>query len=189
MYQTTRPPAQQVRITLSPPAYKYLTEQQRIYQYHGRGPAQRAGLAYYLASLLDQNPPTSTSTSPCSLWIDTRPPDLIKHDILSLKRGQFPIWSLSPLNYYDTRPFERRLLRCLNATVFNTTLLPPLLHLAAHFMIAPISGRQTSPLSRAAAVIEAIGLQYLTPLNPPVINPTPARLSTTRRHIHTELVF
>lgn len=185
----------QVGIRLSQQAWDYLQRESAYYGYKGH--SLTTGFTHYLLALLAANP-TSPTTSLLAHWTDTRPPDLKMFDAARLNstrhspRRQFPYWARQAYGPANQLRGVEQAKRGLNRAHF-TQAQPLLLNLADHFFIAPYSGNQTSPRARAAAVIEAIGLNYLTPRNPPAQNPRPVdpkqRHRYVKKHTNVELVF
>lgn len=158
------------QIHLSKPALRHLQQQQADYLYNQAHNEQNS-LLVYLRALLVANPTIAAPESLSLLnWADTRPKHLRDLDIprITLPRTpRPPLWGLGA----GTDPSDYRKSFMVNTVLF-TKLTPDLLALSAHFLIFPYKrGDQLSPAARAAAVIEAIGLKYLTPRHPPAPNP------------------
>lgn len=162
-----RPPLPHTNINLSDRAYAYLKD--RMLRSGYRGTASWQGLGSFLIGLFSANPTWQD-------WQDTRAnfPDDFDEPIATLDkqraaRNQFPIWGL----YYEGKPQhgKRRITRL--ARPFSreklARLSPLVLPIATHYCIAPYTGADIlHPPSQISATIEAVGLQYLTPRNPPI---------------------
>lgn len=120
-------------------------------------------MTHYIAALLAANPPTP------EYWTDERPDGLTIFDEHRIKAGRFPVW-INTDEIYSSDDWRRK--RSVNAAHL-TTLAPDLIKLANHFLIAPTRGDQLDVKNRCAAVLEAIGLQFLTPINEPQPNSSP----------------
>jgi hypothetical protein len=154
-----------VTIALSDIAWENIRGQTKRLHYDGNGGDLNSigGVNNYLKHLLEANPlPTD--------WIDTRPDWLTDEDASRLASDppQLPLWYL-----YDS-PADYRRTRLLNRANWDTNLQPTLLALSHHFLILPPS-HILAERSRASAALEAIGLEYLSPLHACPQNPHPPK--------------
>lgn len=175
------PSAPAIVIKFSEPAWLSLQRSTREYRYDGRGPGN-VGVAAYLAALIHSNPTPD-------YWKDTRPQPIPTFDIprMSAVPPLVPMWSPA----FQLEPgYERTLNRMLNKARIEA-ITPALFALSQHFMIFPYRNVYNER-TRANAVLEAIGLGWLTPVNPPAYNPLPVN-QTRRKHYkkasNFELVF
>lgn len=154
------PRPKQAHLSISPTAWQHITNQAAHYGYAGH--SKHTGLTHYLRALLQANP------DPLIDWTDNRPASLTDYDTHRLNNGLFPFWSSATITDNN-----KRSTRMVNAAHLEE-MQPVLLTLADFFIIAPFrAASQTDPRARAHAVLEAIGLQYLQPKNPPAHNPSP----------------
>lgn len=164
-------------VALSDETWTFLNEQTRLFKYNGR--ASYLGVSMYLLALLDANPTPSD-------WFDNRSnvePDLPEYNDARVGDNKLPAWSDDDFN--DNRNFDgkRRRPRSFPTQKLEAILtrLEPIA--VAHKITPTFEKRDLLNRRRwASAALEAIGLQYLAPRNPPNINPTPAKRD--RRHHH-----
>ena len=164
-------------VALSDEAWLFLNEQTRAYKYNGR--ASYLGVSMYLLALLDANPTPAD-------WSDNRSaiePDLAEYNDGRVMDGKLPVWTDDDFN--DNRHFTgyRRRPRSF-PTVKLDIILRRLEPIAVAHKITPTFEKRDLLNKRrwASAALEAIGLKYLAPNNPPKLNPTPAKRD--RRHHH-----
>jgi len=170
-----RPAQYHKNIALSDETWTHFNEQTREYKYNGH--ASYLGVSVYLLALLTANPdPTD--------WSDNRgaiEPDLPDYNIQRLEDGQLPRWNDDDFNERD--PGQRR----RKIRTFPTLKLRKILELLepiarAHVITPHRTIIDFEDYSRwAGAALEAIGLKYLVPKNPPQVNPTPAKRN--RKHL------
>jgi hypothetical protein len=154
-----------VTIALSDTAWENIRGQTKRLHYDGNGGDLNSigGVNNYLKHLLEANPLPAD-------WTDTRPDYLQEEDAPRLQADppQLPLWYL-----YDS-PADYRRTRLLNRANWDTNLQPTLLAISHHFLILPPS-HILAERSRASAALEAIGLEYLSPLHPCPANPNPPK--------------
>lgn len=162
-------------VTLSDETWEYLNQQTELYKYNGR--ATHLGVSIYLLALLDANPTPQD-------WRDNRPnaePDLPEYNDARVEQNKLPTWTDDDfndnLNIYGRRRRPRSLpTRKLEVILQRLEPIALAHHLTPTFEQRDILKRR----AWATAALEAIGLQYLVPKNPPTPNPQPAKRD--RRH-------
>lgn len=162
-------------IALSDEAWDYLNAQSTHYKYNGR--ATHLGTAVYLLALLDANPnPTD--------WSDNRhniEPDLLEYNDARVEENKLPLWKDDDFNDNLNWQGRRRRVRSLPTRKLEAILsrLEPIAF--AHKLTPTYDRRDILNRRRwSSAALEAIGLRYLIPRNPPNVNPQPAKRD--RRH-------
>lgn len=131
----------QPRFYLSDVAYDYLVLLGKAYDYiPPDNPLKQRGITEFVRAL---------STIPPSKWEDNRPTYNKINDYSLLKAGQLPEWTL----YYPARP---------RVFYLTFTQINAYLDIALAFGIPARQHR--TPYSITAAVLEAIGIEWLVPL-------------------------
>jgi hypothetical protein len=160
------------RIYISERAWNQLCKDRDHYGYKGKAAWQ--GMTKYLLALMSANPNHEH-------WQDTRPHDLRIMDAAQISHSRLPIWSFA---YLDTtnHPLghRRRQQRNLNSKDF-ATIVTQALPIADHFLIAPYRNGAIAPHTRVAAMLEAIGMGYLTPKYAPPSMPATLQAKPQRR--------
>lgn len=172
----------QTQVHISDTAWEHLADQRDFYGYAGRGGnngqtynARTTGLSVYLVALFRANPTPQH-------WTDTRPAHLQAADLARLTHNKFPIWhdeaALNTPPYLGHRVARPR--RNLNTEDYDA-ITPAAVTIARHFHITAIMGDQLKPRARVSALLEAIGLRFLTPLHPPAHNLLPRNEKRSKR--------
>ena len=164
------------RIYISERAWDQLCKDRDHYGYRGKAAWQ--GMTKYLQALISANPNPEH-------WRDTRPLDLRQMDSAQIAHSRLPIWSFA---YLDTQNHpaghRRRQQRNLNSKDF-ATIVTHALPIADHFLIAPYRNGAIAPHTRVAAMLEAIGMGYLTPVYAPPQMPASLQARPPRRRPNT----
>lgn len=184
----------QAHVHITDAAWEHLGKQRDLYGYHGNGgknngthPGRTMGMSVYLKALFTVNPLHTD-------WTDTRPQEAKSADLARLTHNKFPIWHDEGELNIEIRGHRRaRPKRSLNAEDVDF-ILPIAVPIARHYGITAIMGTQTAPRARLSALLEAIGLQWLTPKHAPPYNPMPRNMKRVEaraqpRHHTFELVF
>jgi hypothetical protein len=162
-------------VALSDEAWEWFTEQTRAHKYNGR--ASYLGMGSFILALLAANP------SPDD-WHDNRAnvePDLPELNDERVNNNQLPLWSDDEFND-NLNPFGRRRTGRTMPTAKLDLILTKLEPIAVAHRLTPTYEKRDLLKRRrwASAALEAIGLQYLVPRNPPIPNPVPPKRD--RRH-------
>jgi hypothetical protein len=160
------------RIYISERAWDQLCKDRDHYGYRGKAAWQ--GMTKYLLALMAANPAPSD-------WIDSRPYDLRMMDASQISHNRMPIWSFAYLDTQNHPPgHRRRQQRNLNANDF-AQIVQQALPIADHFLIAPYRNGAIAPHTRVAAMLEAIGMEYLLPTKAPPTMPATLQAKPRRR--------
>lgn len=172
-----RGPHSHTNIALSDEAWAWYTEQTRLHKYNGR--ASYLGMGSFILALLAANPDPDD-------WTDNRPvaePDLPELNNARVEENQLPLWADDEFNDSRNAFGRRRTGRTLPSSKLADILakLEPIA--VAHKLTPTYEKRDLLNRKRwASAALEAIGLNYLVPKNPPLPNPIPPKRD--RRHHH-----
>lgn len=155
---TNPAPKTYTALRVSDDAWLNLVRDAKRAGYGGR--AHHLGVGVYLAALFRSNPSPSN-------WSDNRPAELRMFDEALLNAGRFPIW------YYETA--GQRKPRHFNTDTYKQFELIAAT-IAGALGCVPRAGRAMHGFNpRVGALLEAIGLGHIKPLNEVPSNPMPAQ--------------